>query len=136
MSAKLRLVLAAAAFLGWLGWLGYAALTKSRDPIVSRAQAAAATCAIVAEVTALDKPVQALELLWGETPVGDGPVNLADAKGFTGPGKYLLYLAPRIGGWGVVGQQRSPGNDLSGFGPPLIYPWTDDVRKQAEALKR
>ena len=30
---------------------------------------------------------------------------------------------------------RSPGNDLSSVSAPLIYPWSDDVRKQAEALK-
>jgi hypothetical protein len=35
----------------------------------------------------------------------------------------------------VVGQQRSPGNDLAGVGKPLIYPWNDDVRKQAEKLR-
>jgi hypothetical protein len=61
--------------------------------------------------------------------------NAGDARGFTGPGKYLLYLAPSPGGWLIVGQQRSPGNELNGFGPPLIYPWSDAVREQVKQLE-
>ena len=38
------------------------------------------------------------------------------------------------GGYEVVGQQRSPGYDLSGVGRPMIYRWSDDVRGQVKKL--
>ena len=42
--------------------------------------------------------------------------------------------------WSVQAKQAnefngSPGNDLSNVSAPLIYPWGDDVRRQAEALR-
>lgn len=48
MSSRWRLILTAAALVGWLGLLSYTALTKSRSPIVSQAQAAVAHHAVVA----------------------------------------------------------------------------------------
>lgn len=138
MSPRLRLTLAAVAFVGWIAYLGYAVAMKSRAPVVSHAQAAAATTAVVAELGGTAEPVAVVEKLWGEGPAA-GPIevlNLADSRGFTTQGKYLLYLVPRHGGWLVVGQQRSPGSDLSGVTPVLIYPWGEDVRKQAEKLRR
>lgn len=48
---KLALAITATLFIGWLGWLAYTSLTKSRAPVVSRAQAAAATVPVVAELT-------------------------------------------------------------------------------------
>jgi len=137
MSQRWRLILAAAAFLGWIAYLGYAAATKSRAPIVSHIQAAVATGEVVVDVETLDKPVIVAEKLAGDGPEGTVEVlNLSDAKGFAGPGKYLIYLERRHGGWFVVGQQRSPGNDLANVGQPLIYPWSDGVRKQAEKLRK
>ncbi|MBA4189957.1 MAG: hypothetical protein C0467_18385 [Planctomycetaceae bacterium] len=137
MSPRWRLILAAFAFLSWIVYLGYAAAMKSRDPIVSHIQAAAAPTAVVAEVTALDAKVTVSEKLSKDGPEGVVEVlNLAETRGFANAGKYLLYLEPRHGAWLIVGQQRSPGNDISGVGKPLIYPWTDDVRKQAEKLRK
>jgi len=77
-----------------------------------------------------------------ETFSKDGPAkgpkidveNLPRASGFTGPGQYLLLLTDPP--FTIVGQQRSPGNDLSGVGPPLIYRWSDDVRKQYEIMPK
>jgi hypothetical protein len=138
MSPRIRLILAAVAFVAWLSWLGYAALTKSRAPIVSHAQSAAADGAVVAEVKELAPTAFVEEKLWGDVPTAGRVevMNLAEAKGFAGPGKYLLYLTRRGDRWAVVGPQRSPGSDLSNLvGPFLIYPWDDHVRKQAEALK-
>lgn len=157
MSPRWRLILAAAAFLGWLAYLGYAAAVKSHDPIVSRAQAAAAKYQIVAEVKAgadgkaaaqVAKVVEPL-LTEGAPAAGTDIFvsNLPEAK-FDGEGRYLLLVIPdptirfaRTDGpplptFAVVGQQRSPGTDLTNVGPPLIYPWTEDVRKQAEKLRR
>ena len=63
------------------------------------------------------------------------------AAGYTGPGEYLLLLEPEPGArldghpaFAVVGQQRSPGADLEGVGPPAIYKWGPDVRAQAKRL--
>ncbi|VTT97527.1 unnamed protein product [Gemmataceae bacterium] len=139
MNPRWRLILAALAFAGWVSYLGYAAAVKSRDPIVSHAQASAAHAAVVADVAGPDEPVEVKEQgkLWGDGPGGKVEVvNLADARGYAGPGKYLLYLERRHNSWLLVGQQRSPGTDLSGVGKPLVYPWTDDVRKQEEKLRK
>jgi hypothetical protein len=141
MSHRWRLILAAVALISWLLYLGYAALTKSRGPILSQAQIAAASHAIVAEVRAGPdgKPEKRVKVDETLSP-GKGPKkgteieieNLYGAHGFTGPGQYLLLLTDSANL--IVGQQRSPGNDLGGAGPPLIYRWSDDVRKQYERI--
>jgi hypothetical protein len=141
MNPRLRLILAAALFVAWIGWLGYAALTRSREPIVSHSQAAAADGAVVAEVEASDnREVEVVEKLWGDVPTAGKiqVVNLSPdrTRGFTGPGKYLLYLTRDAGAWAIVGPQRSPGSNWSNLaGPFLIYPWSADIQAQAEALK-
>jgi hypothetical protein len=139
MIAHWRLILASLALVGWLGWLGYTSLTKSHAPIVSHAQAAAATAAVVVELNDDGTKAEVIDQVGnGKTEVPKGNievVNLPGARGFAGPGTYLLYLTATHGGWQIVGQQRSPGNDMNGAGPPIIYPCTDDVRKQAEKLK-
>jgi len=142
MRQRWRLVLAAAAFIAWLTYLGYAALTKNRGPVISRAQIAAARFDVVAEVKGgadgkPDKQVRVIETLSKDGPAKDSTIdveNLPRASGYTGPGQYLLLLTESP--FTVVGQQRSPGNDLSGVGPPLIYQWSDDVRKQYEAMPK
>lgn len=120
--ARLRLAVAAALFVGWLGWLGYTALTKSQAPVVSRAQAAAATVAVVAELTTgedgrgvmllrrgpggpevvelkekADRPAvtaKVVEPLTGGPEAGSriGVSNLPSCAGYSGPGTYLLLL--------------------------------------------
>ena len=138
----IRLIVAAALFLGWMSWLGYAALSKSRGPVVSRAQAAVATHPVVAEVAGAETPAGTATVI---EPLGpDGPLagtdlkvaNLPEAAGWGAPGRYLLLLAkdPVSGTFYLVGQQRSPGFDLAGVGAPTIYPWSDDVRAQAKRL--
>ncbi len=47
---KLFLLATAVLLVGWFSWLGFTALTKSREPIVSHAQAAAASVAVVVAV--------------------------------------------------------------------------------------
>jgi len=143
MNPRWRLVLAAAAFIGWLSYLGYAALRKSREPAISRAQAAAAKFALVAELKdgtdqKPDMHVVVKETLTpGNGPAADAEIdveNLPGAAGYSGAGRYLLFLtAPP---YTLVGQQRSPGNDLTGVGPPLIYRWSEDMRKQFELLPK
>lgn len=48
----LLLVVTAALFFGWLGWLAVTALTKSHEPVVSHAQAAAAAVPVRARLEA------------------------------------------------------------------------------------
>jgi hypothetical protein len=67
--------------------------------------------------------------------------NLPACSGYTGEGEYLLLLnrddEATIDGkpsYTIVGQQRSPGADLEGVGPPRIYRWSDDVGKQVQRL--
>jgi hypothetical protein len=156
-SGRLRLLLAAFVFIGWLGYLSYAALTKNRDPIISRVQAAVAKVAIVGEVTAGPDGKPAPEVLvvealaGGDTEPGSKVtvVNLPDAQGFTGAGRYLLLMTAIPPGlvpqhenpdtnrkFSLVGQQRSPGHDLAGVGKPLIYTWTDGMRMQFEKMPK
>ena len=70
-----------------------------------------------------------------------GVLNLPGAAGYAGPDKYLLLLVRQedatINGhpaYLVVGQQRSPGAELDGVGPPMIYRWGSDVEAQARRL--
>ena len=148
MTPRVRLLIATALFVGWLGWLGYTALTKSRAPVVSRAQAAGASVAVLAEVDADDAgaPVAAAKVK--ESFSADGPTgtivvsDLPRSSGFVGKGEYLLLLnrdAPDgVPAFRLAGQQRSPGADIADVGPPQIYPWTDktadDLRKQVKRL--
>jgi hypothetical protein len=153
-AAKIRLIATAALFVGWLAWLGYTALAKNRGPVVSHVQAAAAVHVIVGDVKrgADDKPepeVTVVESLKAGSPAAGTSifvVNLADAKGFDGPGQYLLLLGenplPRsipIDGkelpmHSLVGMQRSPGYELSGTGSPTIYRMSNEVRAQTKKL--
>jgi len=137
MKRHWRVILATAALVGWLAYLGYAAAMRSRELIVSHSQASVASAAVVAELAGQGPTALVVEPLWGTCPQGSVEiVNLRDARGFNGPGQYLLYLAQRGESWVLVGQSHSPNNDLAGVGPPIIYPWTEDVRKQADKLRR
>jgi hypothetical protein len=170
---KLFLAVAAALLLGWFAWLGYTALTKSREPTVSHAQAAAATVPVVATLTAgeegqesklvrpagieghttaellakADKPaflVTVKEPLKNGAPAAGtviGVANITSCSGYHGPGDYLLLLAPQPGAkldghpaYVVIGQQSSPGADLEGIGPAMIYKWGPGVQAQAKQL--
>ena len=150
--AKVRLIVAAALFVGWLAWLGYTAATKNRGPVVSHVQAAATAHVIVGEITLGpgDKPaleVKVIESLKAGSPAAGTTIfvaNLSDAKGFEGPGEYLLLLSenplPRsipVNGQelpmhALVGVQRSPGYELSGG--PMIYRMSNEVRTQVKKL--
>jgi hypothetical protein len=142
-SKGLRLIAAVVLFLGWMSYLGYAALTKSRSPIVSHAQAAAATLAVVAEVETDQDGKPSTQAKVVESLTANGPVpgtvlfvpKLSEVRGFNGTGQYLLLLESDLPPFTVVGQLRSPGTpDLTRAGKPTIYRWNDDVRKQYEQL--
>lgn len=153
--ARIRLIVAAALFLGWLGWLGYTTLAKNHGPVVSKAQAAGATNPVVAEVTAVGgKPqpeVKVIEPLKKDAGPKPGTAvlvaNINEVHGFDGEGTYLLLLGTQpnaraipvdgkeLQPYLVVGQQGSPGYEsLAGSGPPMIYRWTPQVEGQARKL--
>jgi len=146
MSKRVRLIVAAVLFVGWLGWLSIAAITKSRAPTVSRAQAAVATVPVVAKLKTGENGKPETTATVVERIKEDGPAvgteivvtNLSEATGFSGPGPYLLLLtsvkSDGQSNYLLVGQQRSPGTDLTDVGPPKIYPWSEDVRKQVVRL--
>lgn len=120
-NGRAPLLFAAVLFVGWMSWLGYTALTKSQAPVVSRAQAAGATTAVVAELTAgeegrtlmmlrqtdrvevvelkekADRPavvVKVVESLKGGPEKGAqvAVIGLPECTGYAGPGTYLLLL--------------------------------------------
>jgi hypothetical protein len=90
--------------------------------------------------------VEVLEKLHANGPEAGtkiGVTNLPACAGYTGPGEYLLLLnkdgEATLDGrpvYTVVGQQRSPGADLEGVGPPMIYKWSPDVEKQVPRVSR
>jgi hypothetical protein len=124
--------------LGWFAWLGSTALTKSREPVVSRAQAAAAPVAVVAELSGSGEVAHAeVVVKQSFTPASPEPgtvivvKNLPACTGFHGPGEYLLLLQPLgLEDFVVVGQQNSPGARLEGVGAPKIYAWGPAVHAQ------
>lgn len=154
MNPRIRLVVAAVLFFGWIAWLSYAAVSKSRGPVVSRAQAAATTHPVIAELKdgTEGQPSQfvvVVEALSANGPAAGSELfvtNLPAASGYAGPGQYLLMLAPdpvvvaaRTDGptltpYLVVGQQRSPAYEMGGVGPPMIYANSRDVHAQAAKL--
>lgn len=68
IGGKVFLAVAAALFFGWLGWLAVTALTKSREPVVSHAQAAAAAVPVRAKLELADPDRESL--LLRHTPTG------------------------------------------------------------------
>lgn len=144
-AARIRLIVAAAAFLGWMSWLGSAVLQRGSVPLVSRAQVTGASLVLVANVSVggdgLPVPTaKVVEVVSGNGPAVGNEIevtNLPAAQppggaGFSGAGEYLLPLVPNADGktFRVAGLPRSPGYEASTPERPLIYPWTDDVRKQ------
>ena len=140
------LAVTAVLFFGWLAWLSYTALTKSREPIVSRSQAALAHLPVVAKVDADDKGAPVARVTVVEALRPDGPpkdtklniTNLPSAQEFPGAGEYLLLLEP--GGFTLEGVPvfRLVGSSPSSTDsePKTIYRWTPDVEAQARRLYR
>lgn len=149
--AKLRLYLAALLFAGWLGWLGYAVSQKGTVQIVSRAQLTGATHWVVAEVKVGDDGVPTSkatvkEVLKGEPiagaievrgiPSSATPLPVAGESRTPPAGVYLLPLVKISDGlYKIAGLPRSPGFEPQTPERPVIYPWTEDVKKQVSLLR-
>lgn len=149
--ARIRLVVALVAFLGWLSYLAYAVgyNTWKKPDLVSRAQLTEAVVLIVADVQTDDegkpKPLAKVtaRLSNGGPTGGDEIVveNLPSAqppgKAFPGPGQYLIPLVPFGAGekaFRIAGLPRSPGYPASPFVRPVVYPWTEAVQTQLRSL--
>lgn len=149
--AKIRLAVTALLFLGWVGWLGMQAANHTRPLIVSRSQALTMTDAVVAEVAADEqgKPRTTVKVVtslvrFADTPDPTGQsitvIDLAEGRlparyPFT-PGQYLLMLRrTEAGEFRLAPIPRSPGYETGPLPIPYLYPWTDAVRDQFQAMK-
>ncbi len=134
-------------FLAWLSWLGYQAYYHAYPVVVSRSQSAVAAYAVVAELSFQEDGRPQREAMITEV-FGQHP----DRESLRGQklvvknlpetqfpprhtpheqNKYLLFLE-RVGDeFRVVTPPRSPGYEIMSK-RPLIYPWTNEVRKQLE----
>jgi hypothetical protein len=146
--SRALLAMTAVTLFGWFAWLSYAALTKSHDPTISRAQAARSDgVPVVAKVTADEKGTPAMKVTVVESLKPDGPrkdstlmvLNLPSANGFVKEGMYLLLLTPDPLAFPadspifhLVGQRGT----FADSDTPAIYPWTPDVEAQARRLFR
>lgn len=141
-AARVRLILAAAAFAGWIGWLAYLAATASRPTVLSRPQMLLAAYDVLAEVRAgSDGPAPEVTVRQVYWPAGD-PAKLqgrrvkvydlprAAEDGWKGPGLYLLPLT-RVDdqSYQVVAVPPSPGYRQ---GQHLIYPITEHNKREVE----
>ncbi|MGL6095270.1 MAG: hypothetical protein ACRC7O_05655 [Fimbriiglobus sp.] len=143
--ARIRVVVAAAAFLGWLGWLGFAVTQRGSVPLVSVGQLTGATHVVVAEVAAdgtlpastatVKHVLRGAGLIAGDTiPVPNLPAAQPPIGGFPGHGEYLLALTSDGRTFRVAGLPASPGYEPSTAARPVIYPWTDDIRRQTATI--
>ena len=150
--ARIRLVVAAALFLGWLGYLGYAVSRKGTVQIVSRAQLTAASVLVVAKIESspdgtpsslatvvqvlgdpTDKPSGAIEVL--NLPSAATPLPVVGESRVPPAGEYLIPLV-KAGekAYRIAGLPKSPGLEAVTPDRPLVYPWADDVRAQLRTL--
>jgi len=145
--ARIRLALAAIAFLGWLTWLAIAVSQKDRPDRVSRAQLTAADTLVVATLTVdsegVPQPKVQIRQKWNAAGPAEGAdievTNLTVAspvgKPFPGPGDYLLPLIRDGKQYRIAGLPRSPGYEGNPYpAKPIIYSWTNDVEAQLRTL--
>ncbi len=145
--ARVRLVLAAVAFVAWLSWLAVTVWNKGTVQLVSTAQLTAATHLVVATVTANDagdaQPMVTITKVL-RAPDGDPvagsikvdkldtavtPLPVNDSRRISA-GEYLLPLVKTPAGFQIAGLPRSPGVEAVDLDQPIVYPWTEDVKIQ------
>jgi hypothetical protein len=144
--AKLRLALAATAFFAWIGVLAWTVAGNGKLPVLSKAQLTAAQSLIVADVT-LDGqglPADAVTVtstvrgktVTGKVSISNLPQAIA-AGSYKTPaaGPHLIPVVP-VGDTllAIAGLPPSPGMNVPQPPRPIIYPWTDEVKKQLAGL--
>jgi hypothetical protein len=144
--ARIRLVIAAALFLGWIGWLAYAVSQKGKAAVLSRAQLTAADL-VVGDVTIgadglPNTTVKVAQVIRGEGVQSGQTIDVLNlraamppgANGFPGDGQYLLPLVGDGKTYRVAGLPRSPGYTPPQPERPVIYPWNGDTQTQLREL--
>jgi hypothetical protein len=144
--AKARLILAVLALAAWVAYLAYQALAFGRFPVVSHAQLLVSTLDVIADVAADDQgrpegKVLIVEVHWppGRKDLAGQDLtvtNLPFARGWQGPGRYIMPLVTGEGGtYRVAAVPRSPGYEPF---PPvvLIYPDAPLTRQQLDATPK
>lgn len=145
MAARVRLIVAWLAFAAWVGWLGWQSWRFGRFPVVSRAQFANATVAVLARIES-DRDGRAVpsirvtRAVWpanGARPDVTGELvvtNLAECESFTGPGDYVVPLSRGPDGAFLVARVgRSPLIEPRKH-RPTIYPAIPLVLRQLEDI--
>jgi hypothetical protein len=149
--ARVKLIIALVAFLGWLSYLGYAVWynTFHKPTILSRAQLSEAVVLVTAEVTTDAEGLARQRVKVAQRLSKDGPTtgeeitieNLPSAQPpglpFPGAGVYLLPLVPQGAertSFRLAGLPRSPGYPAAQFVRPVLYPWSEAVQIQLRNL--
>lgn len=144
--AKLRLALAATAFFAWIGVLAWTVAGNNKRPVLSRAQLTAAQSLIVADVTIDGQglPAEAVTVtstvrgktVTGQVTISNLPQAIA-AGSYKTPavGPHLIPVIPMSDTlFTIAGLPPSPGMNVPQSPRPIIYPWTDEVKKQLAGL--
>jgi len=135
------LAVAAGLFACWIGYLAFLALTASHPVVLSRPQFFAANLWVIADVDGPEGPVTVREAAYAAPSVRatapkEGTTievkNLADCKGRTGKGRYILPLLAEGGNYYVPPIPRSPSY---GGGSPHIYPDTPETLAQLHQMR-
>jgi len=151
-----RFALALAGFVLWLCWLAYLVLTASQPTVLSRSQFLVAECTVVVEIKEpSDEPAKLVvrevygphgntRALGADLPkVSDKIeiVNLANCKGWKGPGFYILPLVRADDAYRVAPLPPSPGfvhlpqqQDQNPKYDRFIYQDTPETREQLKKL--
>ncbi len=136
---KARLVVSACLFVGWIGFLLYLVI-DSPGVIVSKPQLLVSSLFVSAEIhleLGMASPEATIdEVIWcaddADKKLTGQKIRIRDLaefgkkQGFKGAGRYLVPLLKR----GDAGYQVTP----LPTGEARIYPMTERVRRQAEAL--
>ncbi len=146
--ARILLIVATVAFVGWLAWLAVAVAQKGKAPVVSRAQLTAASHILVVDVQVGDdglpkSQAKVLRVLRGEGVLPDATIEVVNmpsamppgASGFPGSGEYLLLLVSDGSTYRIAGMPRSPGYEPTSPVRPTIYRWGPDTEAQLCGLK-
>ena len=144
--SPIALIVTSLLFALWIVWLGTEALRHSKPVVVSRAQLLTAQYDVVADVSAgtenrPDPSVRVQAVLAGGEG-GPAPSqtinvrNLGDTQGFAGNGTYVLPLVKRGTDYWVADLPYDPGFPRGRSILPRIYPWTQEVQKQFQAIRQ
>lgn len=149
--ARIKLAIATLAFVSWMVWLGIAVANKGTVQIVSTAQLTDASHLVVVEVTTNesgDARTTAMITMVIRTPPNDpvsGTIEIDRLDKAVTPlpvngsrrisaGEYLVPLVKTPLGFRIAGLPRSPGFEGAVLEQPIVYPWTDDVKKQLRRI--